>query len=487
MNNSKINSALLLHFVSIVMVFESIFMLVAVALSYCYHEAIANKMFLSFFGTAAVGIILNILTRKQRFHEPNMRESFIIVSLGWVIMGLVGTIPYLVTQSIPSFVNAYFESFSGFTTTGSSILADIEALPKSILFWRAETHWIGGMGIIVLVIAIMPFLKIHGIYLFYSEASSLDNDKISTRITKVARNLWFIYMGLTVVEIILLVFGGMPLFDSVCHSFATIATGGFSTKNDSIASYSPYIQYVIIVFMLLSGINFSIHFLLLKRKFKEALRNEELRLYLLIIFIVGAVLTTVLFMQHREYDLEQSFRSAYFQVVSIMTCTGFATADYLLWPVQAMALIAALMLIGASSGSTGGGIKVIRYLIAFKRLKHSFHEIFFPNRINPIRYNGSSIKDDFIRQVMTFISVYLVILFIATLIMMLWTGDMATSFGSVATSMAGIGPGFGTVGPVSNFLHLPVGAKYFLTFLMLIGRLEIYVVLAIFSRTFWLD
>lgn len=469
------------------MVFEGIFMFVAVAISYYYHEEIASKMLLSFAGTVGVGLALNILTRKARFQEPNMRESFIIVSLGWVIMGLVGTIPYLVTKSIPSFTNAYFESFSGFTTTGSSILADIEALPKSILFWRAETHWIGGMGIIVLVIAIMPFLKIHGIYLFSSESSSVENEKISTRITKVARNLWFIYLGLTVAEVILLVLGGMPLFDSVCHAFATIATGGFSTKNDSIAGYSPYLQYVVIVFMLLSGINFSMHFLFLKRKYREILKNEELRWYLIIVFTVGAIITAVLYYQHQEYNLERSFRSAFFQVVSIITCTGFATADYLQWPVQAIALIAMLMLIGASSGSTGGGIKVIRYVIAFKHFKHTFHDIFFPNRINPVRYNGNSLKDDFIRQVMTFISVYLVILFSGTLLMMLWTKDMPTSFGAVATSMAGIGPGFGTVGPVSNFLHLPAAAKYFLTFLMLIGRLEIYVVLAIFSRTFWLD
>lgn len=487
MNSSKINGALLLHFVSIVMVFESLFILIAVVLSFYYREQIAGRMLLSFLGTLSVGLLLNVLTRKQRFHEPNMRESFIIVSLGWVIMGLIGTVPYLLTQSIPSFTNAYFESFSGFTTTGSSILADIEVLPKSILFWRAETHWIGGMGIIVLVIAIMPFLKIHGIYLFSSESSSVENDKISTRITKVARNLWLIYLGLTVLEVILLVVGGMPLFDSVCHSFATIATGGFATKNDSIAGYSPYLQYVILVFMLLSGINFSVHFLLLKRKFRDALKNEELHMYLLIIFVVGAILTLVLYFNHQEYGFEHAFRSAYFQVVSILTCTGFATADYLQWPVQAMALIAMLMLIGASSGSTGGGIKVIRYVIAFKRFKHTFHEIFFPNRIHPIRYNGTSLKDEFIRQLMTFMTVYLLILSVSTLIMMLWTSDLATSFGSVATCMAGIGPGFGTVGPVNNFLHLPMGAKYFLTFLMLIGRLEIYVVLAIFSRTFWFD
>lgn len=469
------------------MVFESIFMLFAVLVSYYYHEAVASKMLMAFGVTALSGVVLNILTQRARHQEPNIRESFIIVSLGWVIMGLVGTVPYLATGSIPSFTNAFFESFSGFTTTGSSILADIEALPKSVLLWRAETHWIGGMGIIVLVIAIMPFLKIHGIYLFYSEASSLDNDRMSTRITKVARNLWFIYLGLTLIEIIMLLFGGMPLFDSVCHSFATVATGGFSTKNDSIAGYSPYIQYVIILFMLLSGTNFAVHFLLIRGRLKDAFRNEEFRLYLKIIFLVGVALSLILFYQHPEYNFEHSIRNAFFQVVSIITATGFATADYLQWPEQAIGLIVMLMLIGASAGSTGGGIKVIRHLIAYKRLKQTFIEILYPNRVTIIRYNNHSIKEEFLRQIMTYIFVYYMFLIAGTIIMMFWTRDLPTSFGAVATSMAGIGPGFGTVGPVSNFLHLPSGAKYFLTFLMLIGRLEIYAVLVIFSRTFWRD
>ena len=487
MNHSKINSLLLLHFVSLVMVFESIFMLAAVVLSYVYHETIAGKMLLAFASTLLSGGTINILTYRQRHHEPNIRESFIIVSLGWIVMGLVGTIPYLLTRSIPAFTNAFFESFSGFTTTGSSILSDIEALPKSILFWRAETHWIGGMGIIVLVIAIMPFLKIDGIYLFYSEASSIDNDKISTRITTVARKLWLIYLGLTGIEIVLLVVGGMPLFDSVCHAFATVATGGFSTKNDSIAGYSPYIQYVITVFMLLSGTNFAIHFLMLKHRFKEAVANEEFRWYLRVVCVIGAMLTCILFFHHPELNFEHAFRIAFFQVVSVITATGFATADYLQWTQPAIGLIVVLMLIGASAGSTGGGIKVIRYVLLFKRMKQSFSEILFPKRVTIIRYNKRGVKTDFLRQVLTYIFVYYMILAVSTLVMMLWTSDLATSFGAVATCMAGIGPGFGTVGPVSNFLHLPSGAKYFLTFIMLIGRLEVYTVLVVFSRTFWRD
>lgn len=486
-HSGKINITLLIHFVSLVIVFVSVFMLLAVVVSFIYHEDISLRMLLAFGVTFFCGIVLNVLTHKQRENEPNMHESFIIVSLSWIVMGLVGTIPYLFSHSILSFTNAFFESFSGFTTTGSSVLADIEALPKSILFWRAETHWIGGMGIIVLVIAIMPFLKIHGLYLFYSETSNIDNDKISTRITKVARSLWLIYMGLTVVEIIFLCFGKMPFFDSVCHSFATVATGGFSTQNDSIAGYSPYIQYVITAFMLISGINFTVHFLMLKGNFNKALKNEELRLYLTIILITGIALTIVLFIQHPDYTLEHSFRNAFFQVVSIITATGFATADYLQWPVFGIALIAVLMLIGASAGSTGGGIKVIRYLIAFKRIKLHIQEIIKPNRVNIVRYNGFAIKDEFIRQITTYIFVYFSILVFGTLLMMLWTEDLPTSFGAVATSMAGIGPGFGTIGPANNFLNIPSGAKYFLTFLMLVGRLEIYAVVIIFTRTFWRD
>ncbi len=442
-------------------------------------------MFLTFLATVVFGILLNAGTRKHRGVEPSIRESFVIVTFSWLTMGLVGTLPYITTGSIPDFTNAFFESVSGFTTTGSSILSDIEALPKSILFWRAETHWIGGMGIIVLVVAIMPFLKMNGIYLFYSEASSVDNEKMYTRMRYVARNLWFIYLGLTGIETLLLWAGGMTFFDSICHSFATIATGGFSTKNDSLAGYSPYIQYVVTIFMLLSGINFTVHALAIRGNYKNAFKNEELRLYLKIILVVGALITALLVYQHHEISFEQNFRAAFFQVVSVLTATGFATADYLEWPVQAIGLIALLMLIGASSGSTGGGVKVIRHLIVFKRVKILYKEVYSPNVVRLVRYNGRVVNPDQVTRILAFVITYYGILIFSTLIMMLWTSDFATSFGAVATSMAGIGPGFGSVGPASNFLHLPMGSKYFLAALMIVGRLEIYSVLILFTPTFW--
>jgi trk system potassium uptake protein TrkH len=485
MRSSKINIALIVHIISVVIIFESLFMLFAIAVSVIYHEDIIKLLLETFAITFSFGMLLNVLTRKQNHVEPTIRESFVIVTIAWFAMGAIGTMPYIYTNSIPDFTNAFFESISGFTTTGSSILNDIEAMPKSILFWRAETHWLGGMGIIVLVVAIMPFLKINGIYLFQSESGGVDDEKISTKISKVARSLWGIYLGLTISEIIILWISGMPLFDSICHSFATIATGGFSTKNDSIASYSPLIQYIITVFMLLSGINFMVHALLLRGKVKTALKNEELRLYLEIIFVAVAIITAFLFYQHKELGFEHAFRDSFFQVVSIITATGFATCDYLQWPIQAVIVIALLMLIGASSGSTGGGVKVIRHLIMFKRIKKVFKELISPKTIKVIRYNGKKIKPQYISRVLTFILVYYAIIAIGSLIMMLWTNDFPTSFGAVATSMAGIGPGFGTVGPVSNFAHLPAGAKYFMTVLMVIGRLEIYSVIVIFTKPFW--
>ncbi len=484
MFKSTINHLLILHFISIVMVFESIFMLLPILISLYYKETITTQLVYAFTATLFSGFILNVLTRKKRKVEPSRNESILIVSIGWLILGLIGTLPYLFTRSIPGFTNAFFESISGFTTTGSSILQDIEALPKSILFWRAETHWIGGMGIIVLVVAIMPFLKINGIYLFHSETSNVADEKITTRIRQSARNLWLVYIGLTFVEIILLCLGKMPLFDSVCHSFATIATGGFSTKNDSIAGYSAYIQYVIALFMLLSGINFTLHIYLLKRRIKPVLKNEELKLYLSIIIVVGILIATLVYL-NTEIGLEKAIRDSFFQVISIITATGFATADYLNWPIQSIILIAMLMLIGASAGSTGGGVKVIRHLISLKKIKHSIKSIISPNSYSVIKYNDKILDIDYISRVMAFIAMYYTILIISTLAMMLTGQDAATSFGAVATSMAGIGPGFGTVGPASNFYYLPVFSKYFLAFLMILGRLEIYSVLILFTRSFW--
>ncbi len=410
------------------------------------------------------------------------RDAYLTVTLSWLIIGLIGCLPYLLSGGIPGFVNALFESVSGFTTTGSSILTDIERLPKSILFWRSLTHWIGGIGIIVLVIVIMPSLQIGGYHLFTLESSL--QDKIQSKIKSVGRRLLLIYIILTLSEVALLMAGKMSLYESVCHAFGTVATGGFSPKNSSIGEYSSYIQYVIMIFMVLAGTNFAIHYYLYKREFRKIKENEELRFYLLVIIVLGLIITGTLVFKMQKPP-EMAFRESFFQVISIITCTGFATADYLEWPEFAWALIFIAMFFGGSTGSTAGGIKMVRHLMALKNIRKVFRLSVLPNAIIPIRLNKHIVNDQTNYSILTFISAYFTLFATGSILLILMGIDGQTATSSVATCMAGIGPGIGTVGPASNFAHLPQMAKVVLTFLMLVGRLEIYTVLILFSREFW--
>ena len=481
---SKINFLLVLHIISIVIFFEGLFMLLPLLISWYGGELLMPRLLMAILITLGSGIFLYLISWKNRFAEPGKRESLIIVSVGWIFLAFFGSLPFVLTDVIPNFVDAFFESMSGFTTTGSSILNDIEALPPSLLFWRSETHWIGGMGIIVLVVAIMPLLKIYGGQLFNLEASVVVEEKFSTKIRYVARNIWLIYVILTLAETCLLLFGGMTLFDSVCHAFATVATGGFSTKNTSITDFSPYIQYVIMVFMALSGINFVLHVLMVQGKYRTALKNNELHFYLKIVFVVGALLTLILYFS-KEITFEKAFRDSFFQVLSVITATGFATDDYLLWPNYGILLIALLMLIGACAGSTGGGVKVIRHYINWQLIKNNMRQFIHPNAVYPIKYNNRTLTERQVSMVTNFILLYYGIVVAGTIVMVGMGNDWATSFGSVATTMGGVGPGFGTVGPASNFAMLSDTAKIFLSFTMLLGRLEIFPVLAIFTSWFW--
>lgn len=429
------------------------------------------------------GLLLFLATRKQDKDIPiHRRDAYLTVTLSWLIISLIGCLPYLFSGAIPSFVNAFFESVSGFTTTGSSILVDIEVLPKSILFWRSLTHWIGGIGIIVLVIIIMPSLQIGGYHLFTLESSL--QEKIQPKIKSVGIRLLMIYVVLTIVEVIFLLAGNMNLFESICHSFGTIATGGFSPKNTSIIAYSPYIQYVITIFMFLAGTNFVIHYYLFKREFKKVKVNEELKFYVLVVFAIIAIITASLYFTMQK-PLEESFREASFQVVSIVTCTGFASADYLQWPAFAWTIIFFSMFLGGSTGSTAGGIKMARHLILLKNIKRTFRQLISPNAVLRIRLNSNALSTETNRAILTFIAVYFLVFLLGSLSLVFLGIDSETAGSSVATCMAGIGPGIGTVGPVSNFAHLPDPGKIILSFLMLVGRLEIYTVIVLFSRNFW--
>lgn len=457
-------------------------LLSCLVIAYVYDESMMPFVWASSV-SLILGLLLHFLTRNQPMDGAvKKRDAYLTVSLSWFVISVIGCLPYLFSQSIPSFSNALFESVSGFTTTGASILTEIESLPKSILFWRSMTHWVGGIGIIVLVIIIMPTLHIGGYNLFTLESSL--QVKIKPRIQSVGKRLLIIYLGLTFAEIIFLLLGDMNLFDSVCHAFGTIATGGFSPKNTSIAAYSPYIQYVIMAFMLLSGINFIVHYYLLKFQFKKAFNNEELKLYLKVILGIGLIIATGLYFQ-TDRSLELSFRDSFFQVISIISCTGFATTDYMQWPVFAWVIIFLSMFLGGSTGSTAGGIKMVRHLILLKNIKRSFRQLISPNAFISIRLNKKTVSDDASNSIITFITVYFIVFVIGALLMVAFGADGATASSSVATCMAGIGPGIGTVGPASNFAHLSIEGKTLLTFLMIVGRLEIYTVIILFTRDFW--
>ncbi|MBK8808998.1 MAG: TrkH family potassium uptake protein [Bacteroidales bacterium] len=398
------------------------------------------------------------------------------------MISFFGCIPYFHSGAIPRFVDAFFETVSGFTTTGASILSDIEALPKALLFWRSLTHWIGGIGIIVLVIVIMPSFKLGGYQLFTLESSL--QERIQPKVKSVGLRLLIIYLALTFLETFFLLLGGMDFFHSICHSFGTVATGGFSPKNTSIAEYSPYIQYVIMIFMFLAGLNFVVYYYLFKMSFNKLYKNEEIRFYFIMTVIIGLVLTGgIYFQMHKPF--EESFRDAFFQIVSIITCTGFATTDYLLWPQFAWVLILFSMFLGGCTGSTSGGIKMARHLLLLKNVKRRLKSLMSRNAVIPIRLNGNLIKENINRSILTFIVVYLFICLLSSSILLILGIDGHTSISAVATCMAGIGPGIGTVGPVSNFGHLPDIAKYILSINMLLGRLEIYSLLIIFTPVFW--
>lgn len=457
-------------------------LLMALVVAFIYSESYL-PFILSFTISVTLGLILQILTRKQSTNiVVSRRDAYLTVSISWFIIGVIGSLPYMFSNSIPSFTNALFESVSGFTTTGASILTDIESLPKSILFWRSLTHWVGGIGIIVLVIIIMPSLHIGGYNLFTLESSL--QEKIQPQIKSIGHRLLLIYISLTVAEIIFLLLGDMNFFDSICHAFGTVATGGFSPRNTSITDYSPYIQYVIMIFMLLAGTNFVVFYYMFKKKFKHAFANDELKFYLKIVFSIGLIITAILYFK-TDKSLELSFRESFFQVISIITCTGFATTDYLQWPVIAWTIIFLSMFLGGSTGSTAGGIKIVRHLILFRNMKRTFRQLLSPHAIFPIKLNNKSISDETNTSISSFISIYLMVFVSGTILMIAFGADGATASSSVATCMAGIGPGIGTVGPASNFAHLSVAGKYLLTFLMIVGRLEIYTVIMLFIPTFW--
>ncbi len=413
------------------------------------------------------------------------KEGFMIVALSWIIISFFGAMPFVFSGSIPSFVDAFFETVSGFTTTGASILIDIEGLPSSILFWRSFTHWIGGMGVLVFLLALLPQSDTRSIHLLRAEVPGPTVGKLVSKMALTARILYGIYCALTVLEIIFLLFGGMPLFDSMVNAFATAGTGGFAIKNASIAYYnSAYVDGVIGVFMILFGINFNLFFLLLIRNFKSVFKNEELRTYLLII-AVSVLIITVNILPLYENALGTSFRFAFFQVASIITTTGFATADFNLWPAFSQTILVLLMFVGASAGSTGGGLKVSRVILMVKAAYREVKLLLSPRSISSIKLEGKTVEEKTIGGVNAFFIVYAFILGGSVLLLSIDGLDLTTNFTSVVACLNNIGPGLSDVGPTGNYSGFSDFSKIILAFNMLAGRLEIFPLLILFSPSTW--
>lgn len=478
------NFRFILNIFGRVLILLGLFMLTSIIWALVYDEQTIIALGLSALITVFTGAVLYYFTLGNLKKELGLKDSYFTVTFTWVIISLFGTLPYLFTGSITSFIDAIFETVSGFTTTGSSILRDIEVLPKSVLFWRSLTHWIGGMGIIVLVVAILPLLRIGGYNLFKNESSGISYEKLTPKTASTAKRLWGIYVSLTFILTGLLMLGDMNLYDALNHAFSTMSTGGFSTKNNSVGAFSPYIQYVIIFFMFLAGANFYLHYHFIKGRFKRVFGNLELRSYFGIIVIVASAIAFIIF-RNGGLTVEKAIRDAFFQVVSIITTTGFATTDYLLWPAPAWTLIFLLMFIGACVGSTGGGIKVIRHVVSFRNVMLHFRRMLHPNSVSLLKINNEVIDDEKVGSLISFLVLYLLTFTFGSILMVLLGEDTLTAVGSVAANMGGVGPGIGSVGPASSYANIHEAGKVVLSFLMIIGRLELTTVLILFTGLFW--
>lgn len=465
---------------------ESVFMLITAGVSAIYGEYDLKYLLISAAITFGYGMITYLLNRNAP-KNIGIREGYTIVGVVWIVFSIFGMLPFWLSGAIPSLSNAFFETMSGFTTTGATILEDIEQLPHGLLFWRSLTQWLGGMGIVVLSLAILPFLR-GGNQLFIAEVPGITYDKLRPRITSTAQRLWAIYVCLTLVETLLLALFGMDWFDAVCHSLSTTATGGYSTKQASIAHWdSPAIHYTILLFMFISGINFSLlYYAFVKFNFKKLVRDEEFRFYTLIIAVAAAIIFgSIMFANHWQTDIELTLRQALFQTVSIITSTGYSTADYMLWPPLAWVVLLTLMLTGGSAGSTSGGMKLVRVRVLLKNAIYEFKRIVHPKAVLPMRLNGHLVQESVINNIIAFITFYFVIIGVSIFVLVVSGMGMENATGAAVASISNIGPAIGSLGPSGNYANIPEFCKWFLSFLMLVGRLELFTILLLFAPSFW--
>jgi len=465
--------------------FYGLTMLAPLFVSLIYRESDWSAFLSSFLITLFFGLSLYFIAFRAT-REITNREGFLIVTLAWALAGVFGALPYIFTHTFATVTDALFETISGLTTTGASVMTTIEDKPHGILFWRALTHWIGGMGIILLGLAILPLIGVGGMQLFRAEVPGPSTDKIKPRIADTAKVLWKVYLLLTLAEVVALLFGGMNLFDAVCHSFATIATGGFSTRNLSLESYnSTAIEMIVSFFMILAGINFALHFRFLTRQKKAYADNGELRLYLGLIVGATAVATVVLKTHQLYGDWFNSFRYALFQVSSIITCTGFSSADFDRWPDLLRLILVLLMFVGAMVGSTGGGLKVMRVLVMFKNIYLELYRLIHPKAVIVTRVNKQAIDHTLIHSVLVYITAYVAVFVVATLILTALNVDLISAATGAAATLGGVGPGLAQVGAHGNYAEIPLLGKWVLCFCMYAGRLEIYTIIILLVPAFW--
>jgi trk system potassium uptake protein TrkH len=486
------NYKIVVFLMGVLLLFNGGLMLISALISFVYQDGVTFEITLASFVVLSLGALLMLFGRhyEKQIHK---REGYLIVSLGWILMALSGTTPYLLSGAIVDFSSSFFETMSGYTTTGATLIEDIEVLPEGILFWRSTTHWIGGMGIIVLAIAILPFLGIGGIQLFSAEAPGPAGDKLHPRITDTAKRLWLIYLAYTLIETFLLYVAGMSFFDAINHAMSTLSTGGFSTKNNSIAFWNdnPLIQYIIVFFMFLAGTNFVLSYFAFTRKFQKIFKDEEFRLYIRFILFFSILVSIAIFSSpyivssFSVEGIESTFRAIIFQVVSVITTTGFVTADFSQWTPFVTVVFFGLMFLGGSSGSTSGGVKVVRHLLMIKSGLLEFKRALHPNAIIQARYNKRTVSDSISYNILGFFILYMLSFIIGALGFSFMGFDFESAIGVAASTLGNVGPALGEFGPSSTYASLPVWGQWWASFLMLLGRLELFTILILFTPFFW--
>lgn len=475
------NCKRILYTLGLVLCCEAACMVLPLICALVYGEREVRAFFLCSMLCLAVGIVL--IMQNSRNRDIYAKEGYVIVALSWIVMSIFGALPFVLSGVIPNFIYAMFETVSGFTTTGASVIKDVEAVPKSILFWRSFTHWIGGMGVLVFLMALLPMSGGNNLHMMKAESTGPAVTKLVPKVKSSAKILYEIYIVMTLILIVLLLAGKMSLFDALTHAFGTAGTGGFGIKNSSVANYSPYLQIVLTVFMALFGIDFSVYYMLLMRKFKAAFRSEEVRTYIGIMLASSVIIA--INCRNLFENIWVSLRHGAFQVSSVMTTTGFSTCDFNSWPELSKTILILLMFIGACSGSTGGGIKVSRIIIFCKSIGKEIRLATHPKSVKKIRMNGRIIEHETVRVINVFMAAYLSVFVLSVLLVSLDNFDFTTNFTAVAATLNNIGPGLGEVGPVSNFSCYSPFSIIVMTVDMLIGRLEIFPMLVLFSRSTW--